>query len=228
MTGLRIGVDLDGTLADLSSAYREIEQALFGTRPEGDPVDLSPGAIELTEKERLHAVRQRTGRQDAVWRAIKEIPDFWTTLKPLEQDVIRRLSQSAVAHRWEVFFLTQRPQTAGLTAQLQTQRWLVAQGFEMPSVLTLNGSRGKAAHALDLDFLIDDLAKNCVDVVSDSKCQPILVLRKPDPESLAAARGIKIGVVSSVDEAIGMLTRPALESRAGAIRSVLKLLGISK
>ena len=57
----------------------------------------------------------------------------------------------AAANRWEILFLTQRPTTAGDTAQVQSQRWLRAQGFDMPSVFVMNGSRGKLAAALHLD-----------------------------------------------------------------------------
>ena len=67
-------------------------------------------------------------------------------------------------HRWEVFFITQRPFTDGETVQRQTQRWLVAQGFDLPSVLVLRGSRGAAAAALGLDYHVDDRPQNCVDV----------------------------------------------------------------
>ena len=125
---------------------------------------------------------------------------------------------------WEVFFITQRPRSEGLSVQRQTQQWLLAQGFECPSVLTLRGSRGKAAHALDLDFLIDDLARNCVDVVSESKCQPILVLREPDTTAETAARQLKIGVVRSMHEAVDVLARPAPEPRETSVRRVLKKL----
>ena len=46
-----------------------------------------------------------------------------------------------IRHRWEVFFITQRPATEGQTVQRQTQRWLVEQGFDLPSVLVISGSR---------------------------------------------------------------------------------------
>jgi hypothetical protein len=101
-------------------------------------------------------------------------------------------------------------------------------GFETPSVLTLAGSRGKAAHALELDFLIDDTAKNCVDVIADSKCRPILVLREPDAAAEATAARMKIGLVRSVTEAIALLAQPKPEPRESALPRILKLLGFGK
>ena len=112
--------------------------------------------------------------------------------------------------------------------QKQSQDWLIAQGFVTPSVLTLTGSRGKAAHALDLDFLIDDLPKNCIDVMSDSKCRPILVMRAPDPNAEQAARRMNIGVVHSVSEAIALMAQPAPEVRQNAVERILKALGLAR
>jgi hypothetical protein len=98
----------------------------------------------------------------------------------------------------------------------------------MPSVLTLSGSRGRAAQALDLDFLIDDLPKNCIDVISDSKCRPILVLRQPDPEGEAAARRMRIGVVPSVSAALSLLADSSTDVRPSVVARILSKLGLTR
>ncbi len=194
---LRIACDLDGTLADLSSAYRRVEE-----RIQGD----SDGMV---------------------WDAIRNLDNFWTSLEPLEPGVVRRFYDLARAGRWEVFFVTQRPGTAGESVQRQTHHWLMAQGFETPSVVTLPGSRGKAAQALDLDFLIDDLPRNCVDVASDSRCRPLLVSRGDDPNVQDTAARFKITVVRSVADALDVLeaNRPAPRD-PGLGQRFLKRLGL--
>lgn len=180
---LRIACDLDGTLADLSSAYRRVE-----ARVQGDSDGL-------------------------VWDAIREIENFWTTLEPLESGVVRRLFEASRDAGWEVFFVTQRPVTAGDTVQRQTQTWLVEHGFETSSVLTVPGSRGRAAHALDLDYLIDDLPRNCVDVASESRCRPLLVCRTVDAEAEETAGRFKIPVLRSVSDAIDLIEDRVREPR---------------
>jgi phosphoglycolate phosphatase-like HAD superfamily hydrolase len=224
---LRIGVDLDGTLADLSSAYHDFERALFG-EPSTDAVDPDETTPDPTDREKLKLVKERSRRQEAVWHAIKHTPNFWAGLKPLEPGAVAALYAATIEHRWEVFFVTQRPRTVGDSVQKQSQDWLMAQGFHAPSVLTLSGSRGKAAHALDLDFLIDDLPKNCIDVISDSKCRPILVLRDADAKAESAAKRMNIEVVRSVSDAIGLLAQPVLEPRSTAVGRILKLLGLGR
>ena len=126
------------------------------------------------------AARELRRRRDAIWDAIQRTPDFWMTLKPIEEGAVRRIHALMLQHRWEVFFITQRPATDGDTVQRQTQRWLVKQGFDLPSVLVLGGSRGAAAGALRLTYHVDDSAQNCLDVVSDSRAKPILIVPDND------------------------------------------------
>src|SRR4029453_2264985 len=125
----------------------------------------------------------RRRREDAVWKAIESTENFWAHLKPLDPDAVRRIHALMLQHRWEVFFITQRPETSGDTVQRQTQRWLVKQGFDLPSVLVLGGSRGAAAGALRLNYHVDDSAQNCIDVSSDSRARPIMVV--PDDDETA-------------------------------------------
>lgn len=225
---LRIGVDLDGTLADLSSIFHECEVTLFGKPTTDEPREPGEEDPQPTDKEKLKAARARSKQHDAVWRALRNTPDLWTRLKPLEPGAVSALYSAAGRHQWEVFFVTQRPRSAGASVQKQTQDWLIANGFPTPSVLTLTGSRGKAANALDLDFLIDDLPKNCIDVISDSKCRPILVLREPDENAEGAAKRMGIGTVRSVAAAIELLSQPAPEPTATAVGRILKALGLSR
>jgi hypothetical protein len=145
MIPLRIGIDMDGTLADLSAAYAEIEDRLFGPelaeheRPapelreaEQHVEEDASAAATIGDNRRVverRSARGGTRHRDRVWRAIEGTPNFWMTLKPLEKGAIERLYQLTSEHNWEVFFITQRPATAGATVQWQTHKWLVDQGF---------------------------------------------------------------------------------------------------
>ena len=61
------------------------------------------------------------------------------TLKPYEPDQIARLYSLSRDAGWEIFFLTNRPASAGDSVQFQTQSWIERYGFYMPSVLTIPG-----------------------------------------------------------------------------------------
>src|SRR4051794_14673700 len=181
---LRIGFDMDGVVADFQSAFHGVEARLFPADP-----PLTPGQPESEAGHRgdtLPAVRDATNpvevlrRREAIWDAISATPDFWTTLRPTVEGAVARIHDMMLRHRWEVFFITQRPETDGDTVQRQTQRWLVAQGFDLPSVLVIAGSRGAAAGALRLDYHVDDSPQNCVDVMTAGTARPILVTSGSD------------------------------------------------
>ena len=218
---------MDGTLADLSSAYAEVEERLFGAaddeakhpapevREQEQQTAAAAAAAEQAaqvEEERRADDRRTTTRmmmtrnRDRVWRTIEATPNFWTTLKPLENGAVKRLYQLTGELNWEVFFVTQRPATAGGTVQWQTHKWLVEQGFNTPSVIPLSGGRGKAAAALRLDYLIDDTPQNCVDVLSDSSTRAILLVDPDDPLAETSARRLGIGVAHNVHEVLDLLT----------------------
>ena len=208
MTGLRVAFDLDGVLANLDEPYQVARRALFGSegsRPasvveeetEDEPEGGEAGASRVRGLTRL--------QQSDLWRRIAQVPDFWTTLQPLEPGVVQGIQALATRYHWHVFFVTQRPDSAGETTQRQTQRWLIRQGFELPTVIVMHGSRGQLADALQLDFLVDDTPKHCVDVIAESKTKPMLVLRSGHAGTASRARGLGIHVVGSVREALNTL-----------------------
>jgi FMN phosphatase YigB (HAD superfamily) len=228
MTYLRIGCDMDGVLADFATAYREVEIRLFGPEaharagnPEDEPDDSDP-----EEPSPVETARKGRRRRDAVWAAIKATPNFWTTLQPIDPGAVRRLHALMLQHRWEVFFITQRPATEGDTVQRQTQRWLIEQGFDMPSVLVIPGSRGAAAGALSLHYHVDDSPTNCVDIKSESKARPILIVADDDPTSIASARRLGIGTVSGIMAALDTLDKAsAARSRPHLLQQLAQLVG---
>ena len=221
---------MDGVLADFEAAFREVELSLFGDdvppppeQPETRAAEeersetprrrasdkaAPPPAVETDDSAEVTDVPPRvlTRRKlDRVWAAIESTPDFWTTLKPIDPNAVPRIKEMMLRHGWEVFFITQRPRTAGESVQRQTQRWLVEQGFDWPSVLVMPGSRGKAAGALHLDYLVDDSPKNCVDVISDSRARALLILRERDDHMEASAKRLGIGIASSIENALDIL-----------------------
>jgi hypothetical protein len=104
-----------------------------------------------------------------------------------------------------VIFLTTRPTVAGATVQMQSQQWLQAHGFPLPSVFVVQRSRGRIADALELDAVVDDRAENCLDVSLDSKAQAILVWAGDPKRVPLGLDKLSVRVVSTISAAVELL-----------------------
>ena len=250
---LRIGFDMDGVFADMERELLRQATIIFGEpmtrrleRSQSDvtssggeapdaPVDstsarqaaaeAAPDNVPSVMKMSMTARQQRR-----LWRHVESIEDFWQTLQELEPGVIERLAALARERRWEIIFLTKRPETAGSTAQVQSQRWLESKGFTLPSVFVVQGSRGRIAAALGLDIVVDDRPENCLDVVVDSKARAILVWREDEKLLPSAARRLGIGVVKTVGESLDIITQIDAASREdpSVLGRVMRLLGLKE
>ena len=198
---------------------------LFGAQRERHSAESDRTADENA----LTAVSNLRPRQlTRLWRHVQAIDGFWEALKETEPGIVSRVAATAIDYRWEVIFLTRRPETAGATAQVQSQRWLEAHGFALPSVFVVPGSRGRIAAALGLDIVVDDRPENCLDVVADSRARAILVWRGDAETGASAAKRLGIGVVHSTGACLDVLTqaeRPAPE-KGRIIDRVMRLLGL--
>jgi hypothetical protein len=235
---LRIACDLDGTLADMEAALQREVEMLFGAEVDlrgGSTLPLAPlqspsGFDAPTDAPAAPvpaARRPLTDRERRkLWSHVATIENFWRGLREIEPGAVARLAAVAAAHRWEVIFLTQRPGGAGDTAQRQSQEWLRANGFELPSVFVMNGSRGKVADAFALDAVVDDRPDNCLDVVTDSTARALLVWRDEPGTVPPGAKRTGITVVSGFNEALDQLERLTAqrqkpESVLGRVRNAI-------
>jgi len=206
---LRLGVDIDGVVADFTGAFRRVALEVVKRAPD-QPIDpeqaVSTGVLSSSEVRR-------------VWDRILRTPNWWTTLTAYEPAQVNRLYLLARERQWEVVFLTTRPPTAGESVQFQSQWWLERQGFYLPAVATVPGSRGDVANALRLDAIVDDRLLNCLEVIGASQAKSLLLQRQPDQlaEDQASARGI--AMVRTLEEAIDALVTlyELLQSRRGKL-----------
>jgi hypothetical protein len=190
---LRLGFDIDGVLADFRSAFRETARQCLGAAGADSKEDGKPG-LGAKDVER-------------VWAHIAKTTNWWMRVKPHEPDQIARLYALARQSRWEVFFLTKRPPSGGDPVQFQTQWWLEQQGFYLPAVMTVPGSRGELANALRLDLVVDDQLINCAEIIGAGPTKTLLMLRDPDDKLEQHATNRGIGVVTCLSEAIAATER---------------------
>ena len=192
--GLRIGIDVDGVIADFRSAFHATAvRCLRHDVVDSDDLE-SAGPLSAEDVRR-------------VWENIARMRNWWMEVPPHEPDQIARLYSLTRAGGWEVFFMTKRPPSAGDSVQFQTQWWIERFGFYLPAVLTVPGSRGDIAIGLRLDMIVDDQLINCLEVTSAGPAKALLMLRSANPAAREHASNRGIGVVATMSEAIGVLER---------------------
>jgi hypothetical protein len=225
---LRIGFDLDGVLADMESEVVRQSEILFG-RPTTH-VRRERGQNGKTAGDAVAPLQMTARQRRRLWRHIDSIDGFWESLNEIEPGAVARLAALTAERRWEVIFLTKRPQTAGATAQVQSQRWLEARGFPLPSVFVVHGSRGRVADSLGLDVVVDDRPENCVDVALDSRARAMLVWRGDENQLPDAARRPGLELVKSVDECLTILSGDDTANRArpGLVARMIRRLGFKE
>lgn len=223
--GLRVAIDLDGTVADLSRAMHGVARKKFRKLQvaPASPAARDENGAPVVERPSLRDLDLSPSDLERLWTHVLKIKNFWTTLPEMEDGIVARIQALADERRWDVLFITTRPMAAGHTTQVQSQEWLAARGFRHPSVFVVKGSRGKVAAALDLDAVIDDRRENCLDVATDSKARAILVWRG-SPEALGA--GVSrhgVVVTASIGAALDEVVQMDRVKRGGIVRSMKRL-----
>jgi uncharacterized HAD superfamily protein len=237
---LRVGFDLDGTVADMYFALHREAVALFGeevlrdaaltsTSPQEAGVESSDAQKpedERTTKLAMHELHLTARQQSQLWDHVKGIDNFWMTLPELEPGIIARIAKTASDRRWEVIFLTTRPASAGALVQLQSQQWLDAHGFPYPSVFVVQRSRGRIADALQLDAFVDDRPENCLDIAVESTAKVILVWHGDLKDVPPGAKRLGVRPVQTISEAVVLLEQlDDIRQQPSLMRSIKRAFG---
>lgn len=232
---LRLGIDLDGVLADMHRELVRQAESLFGsvTIPAAGSdtsghssasADAAAASPILDVDPAAKSLKLTPKQQRALWEHVGSIENFWESLSEIEPGFVSRLWGVAHERGWEIIFLTKRPPSAGAPSQLQTQRWLAAAGFQHPCTYVVQGSRGRIASALDLRYVVDDRPENCLDVVMDSGARAVLVWRDAQPPTNAVAEWKGIDIVRSMDECLSLLVDADDGANRGFLSKVKRFL----
>lgn len=145
-------IDIDGCLAEFTEKFSE-EAVILGVidKPftQGDQTQW---AYRFNDVD--------------VWAKVRSTYNWWMTLNPIvSQDEINLLNDTIRSH--QVYFITARPKTKGLSADMQTRYWLSSIGVQVDHaqvIATQSGKKGILCKALDLDVALDDKPSEVQDI----------------------------------------------------------------
>lgn len=171
---MRIGLDLDGVLADFNSAFIELIIKVTGEdRFPPRPFDIPTWHYPQFYGYSAEVMNVEHG---PVWHAVRASKTFWELLYPYEwtADMLDELA-SRRAHGDDIYFITDRP---GTRAKEQTEHWLHWMGFDDATVL-ISGQKDLCARALRLEAYIDDRFENAEKVGKSSPETRTFLLSRP-------------------------------------------------
>lgn len=164
---MRIGLDIDGVLADFNAGF--IQRCKEVTGEDKFPPNYIPHTWNYPQ-----ALGYSEAQVSAVWENIKRDPMFWAKLPAYAHtdDFLHALCDQTW-NEHDVYFVTSR---LGLRSKLQTEDWLDAHFYPFATVL-ISSKKGASALALDLEIYIDDKTENCEDVKQFSNADVFMLAR---------------------------------------------------
>lgn len=154
----RLSVDIDGVLDDFTEAFT-LKAVTMGLIPKA----------WTTAEQPSWDFDKNLFDDELVWAAIKDSYNWWLTLRPLLSEEETELLNRVIRDH-DVYFITTRPRTRGLSAEAQSRYWLESIGLQMgrPSVIaTKGGTKGALAAGLNLTVAIDDNVGNLEDYAKE-------------------------------------------------------------
>lgn len=168
---LRIGLDIDGVLADFNTPFVQILEEESGRKLP---------AVSETFPHTWHypaALGISPEVEKKCWDRVKASPDFWRTIPAYDEaePFLRDLAQT-YAMSDEIYFITTR---VGAQVKQQTEEWLIENGFDFNVTVLVTASKGPVAKALKLTHFIDDKNENCLSVAAESPFTKAYMLARP-------------------------------------------------
>jgi hypothetical protein len=162
----RIGIDLDGVMAQFVPAYRQTLRQYQPDAPESPSNDPTEWHFEGNEGFTSDTVRR-------AWDYILKFPTWWGFLAPYpDARIFVRTLQHYV--RVAPIFITTRPRDTDNYVQRITERWVLRHlGVSWPVIVT--DDKGRTARETGIVALLDDRPENLADLPDG--CHRLLLAR---------------------------------------------------
>lgn len=157
---MRVGLDIDGVIADFISPFLLIVEKKLGN----GPIHLE-SITDLSFKEHPYLT------EEAVWKCMEEVsydPAFWHGLSPLiapqDWEELERLSRKG-----KLVFVTHRYERETYSIEEVTCSWLKRHGISCPVVHFTQECKSDLIRKLEVGLFMDDRHENCAAVAEKTK-----------------------------------------------------------
>jgi uncharacterized HAD superfamily protein len=161
---INIGVDLDGVTADFCKRFSEVAHSLYTELP----IMENYSDIKEWDWETWYCSKIQLNN---VWSTVRCMENFWTTLEVFHIEHFEYFRKNLMnLPKVNVYFITARMKTMGLSVAKQSTYWLKSVGWENPCVLEIF-DKGKAIKSLNISHFVDDRDLNIQDAYINSDAQ---------------------------------------------------------
>lgn len=186
----KIGVDLDGVVADFYKGFTTLARNKFG-----DHIELVCG---IKDKEKfstwkLEKIMNLTKEEvKEMMNYINNNPSFYESLGLLEANTWEQFKKLYCNRQdYEITFITSRKSSQNVSVREISKWWLAKHGWENPSVIVTD-EKGITCKLLGIEKFVDDSLKNCLDI--HGHCQDsceVFILDYPHNRDHNIPEGIK-------------------------------------
>ena len=152
---MRIGLDIDGVLAQFDKAFLERINELYLTS-----FTLEDLKLKTTWNFYKHVPGLTKKMEDGSITNLGEW--FWLTLDPFDKKVM--LALAVLAEKHNIYFITDRaPNPTAEMSLWQSRRWIEQFGIK-PAGVILTSDKSGACNLLNIDYFIDDRSENVISI----------------------------------------------------------------
>lgn len=190
---INIGVDLDGVCANFIKKFSMFANEIYGSR-----CHIIEDAEQVKHWDWYRWYPIKTAEEDAIWKEIVNTRDFWTSLEVINRSQWEYfVDKIGKANNINVYFITTRTETIGMSVARQSAIWLMNNGWKYPFVIKTK-QKEKFIENLNIEFFIDDKAENLIDVKQHNPKCKVYVQDAPYNRNIIQASGIEYVTVNGL------------------------------